>query len=106
MNTLVTRYPFLTAFISLQVIDFSTTWLGVTLLGAHEVNPVGKIFIHSLGLLGTLIAFKAWACCWALLGVRKEGDLVLRRAAWIYGVAMTWNIMVLTTYASKLVGGL
>lgn len=99
IRTLFQKYPLLTIFVALQIVDFSTTWLGVTTLGAHEVNPVGLLFVRSLGLFGTLLLFKLWACTWAGMGVRKKGDVVLRSAVWIYGVAMTWNVGVLCWYA-------
>jgi uncharacterized membrane protein len=95
----LTKPEMLAIFCFLQVVDFSTTYVGLTLLGAHEANPVGKVMIATFGLVGMLVAFKLFAVGWAAIGTYKGKSLKL--ANWLYAVAMLWNCAILGVHAIR-----
>lgn len=85
------RYPLFVVFLFLQMLDFSTTYLGVKLFGAHETNPVGIWCMHHMGLLLTLVLFKSLAVALGSLSVIKHGDKGLRIPTVLYSIGMAWN---------------
>jgi hypothetical protein len=93
VRTWIRQHPCLSIFIALQAIDFSTTYLGLH-FGAHEQNPFVLMLIQFYGLACALLLLKGFG---ALLGLKLgEGNKTLRRANWIYGAAMLWNVTMLT----------
>jgi|SRR5579862_4807318 len=99
INELVQKYPRTSIFVALQGIDFATTYLGLTVLGAHEVNPLVVALIHSIGIAGALVMFKGLG---VLMALKIAETKSLWRANIIYGVVMCSNLTVLLYHFHKL----
>lgn len=79
------------AFCVLQVADFATTYIAIKMGGA-EANPVVRWAIENLGLLPSLIGFKALSIAGVYYGAAKMGVDAVMIWTVFYVAVVIWNI--------------